>query len=112
MLVEARHTAIAVGSGDLSVLATPIMVAWMENTAMKEAARACELGQTTVGVSLNIAHTRATPIGGEVHTHARLINQDGRMLVFEVWAEDEKGEIGRGEHRRCIVNREKFMAKL
>lgn len=112
MIVEAKHTAIAMGSGDLSVLATPAMVALMENAAMKQAGTVCALGQTTVGVFIQIEHTRPTPIGGEVMAHAKLTSQDGRKLFFEVWATDEKGEIGRGEHHRFIVDREKFMSRL
>lgn len=112
MIVDASHTAIAMGSGDLSVLATPAMVALMENAAMKEASLSCQLGQTTVGVKINVEHTRATPIGAEVLAFARLVDQDGRRLTFEVWAEDDKGEIGRGEHQRFIVDREKFMSRL
>ena len=34
MVVEECHLAYAVGSGDLRVLATPIMLALMENAAM------------------------------------------------------------------------------
>lgn len=112
MIVAAKHTALAVGSGDLSVLATPIMVALMEGEAMRVAAAYCTLGQTTVGTQINIAHTRATPLGAEVKAEAELIEQEGRRLVFRVRATDEKGEIGSGTHERFIVDREKFMAKL
>lgn len=100
------------GSGDMEVLATPAMVALMEYVAMNEAARYCEQGQTTVGVTINVAHTRATPLGGDVRATAHLLGQEGRKLSFEVVAMDERGEIGRGAHVRVIVDREKFLAKL
>lgn len=112
MIVEAKHTALALGSGDLSVLGTPAMLALMENAAMTEAARLCEYGQTTVGSFLSIEHTRPTAIGVEVNAEAKLISQDGRKLVFEVRAWDSRGDIGRGEHHRVIVDREKFMSRL
>lgn len=112
MIVEEKDTAVAMGSGDLSVLATPAMVALMENAAMREAAKCCQDGQTTVGTKVAIQHTRATPLGAEVNAFARMTEQDGRRLVFEVWAEDAKGEIGRGEHERFMVESEKFMSKL
>lgn len=112
MIVEAKHTAIAMGSGDLSVLATPAMVALMEGAAMAEAAKLCTQGQTTVGTKINVAHTRPTRLGADVKAVAKLISQTGREVLFEVVATDEKGEIGRGTHERFIVDREKFMSKL
>lgn len=111
MIVEAKHTAIAMGSGDLSVLATPAMVALMENAAMSIASKCCSQGQTTVGVKIAVEHTRPTRLGGEVKATATLIDQQDRRLVFEVVATDEKGEIGRGTHERFIVDKAKFMSK-
>lgn len=84
----------------------------MENAAMKEAASLCAQGQTTVGTLINVAHTRATPLGAKVTATATLSTQDGRKLSFEVVAYDPKGEIGRGTHERFIVEKEKFIAKL
>lgn len=112
MIVSANNTAIAMGSGDLSVFATPAMVALMENAAMQVAAKFCDQNQTTVGTMINVQHTKASPIGAQVDATAELISQDGRKLSFRVSASDEKGEIGHGEHQRFIVDREKFMSKL
>ncbi|MEG0725872.1 MAG: thioesterase family protein [Mucinivorans sp.] len=112
MIVESHHTALAMGSGDMEVLATPAMIALMENVAMNQAISLCTATQTTVGTKVAILHTRATPMGAQVKATARLVSQEGRSLRFEVWAQDEKGEIGHGEHERFIVDREKFMAKL
>lgn len=112
MIVTAKNTAIAMGSGDMSVLATPSMIALMENAAMNLAATCCQAGQTTVGTMINIVHIRATPIGAQVKAEAELLGQEGRKLTFRVVANDDKGEIGSGEHQRFIVDREKFMSKL
>lgn len=112
MKVEMCHTALAVGSGDLEVFATPAMVALMEGAAMLEGAKLVDNHSTTVGTALNINHLRATPLGGDVWAEATLTLQDGRRLVFEVKAFDAKGEIGRGTHERYVVNRAKFLAKL
>ncbi len=112
MKVEKQHTALAMGSGDMEVFATPAMVALMENVAMNESKQYCTESQTTVGVLINVAHTRATKLGDEVSAVATLTAQEGRKLSFEVVASDSKGEIGRGVHERFIVEREKFLAKL
>ncbi|GHU18614.1 hypothetical protein FACS189475_04400 [Betaproteobacteria bacterium] len=47
------------------------------------------------------------------HTCTSLLaGVDRRRLVFEVLAEDEKGEIGRGRHERFIIDTVRFMARL
>ncbi|MFI3287817.1 MAG: thioesterase family protein [Rikenellaceae bacterium] len=112
MRVEKKHTALEMGSGDMEVFATPCMVALMENAAMNEAAKLCDEGMTTVGIMINVAHNRATPLGDEVSAVAELVAQEGRKLTFKVIASDSKGEIGCGTHQRFIVEREKFLGKL
>lgn len=47
-----------------------------------------------------------------VFCEARLVEVDGRKLVFEMKASDEEGEIGSGTHTRFIIDEKKFMAKL
>ena len=49
LTVSAEDTAIALGSGDMPVLATPRMMALMENAAMLTVAPELEDGFTTVG---------------------------------------------------------------
>jgi predicted thioesterase len=40
------------------------------------------------------------------------VEVDRRRLVFDVLAEDEKGEIGRGRHERFVIDTAGFMARL
>ena len=70
-----------------------------------------EEGFTTVGISVNVKHLSATPLGMKVEIKSDLIKVDGRALTFKVEAYDEKGIIGEGIHERFIVNNEKFQAK-
>lgn len=112
MTVSASNTAAAVGSGDMDVLATPAMIALMENAAMLCVAPFLSDGQTTVGSQISSTHLKPTPSGGKVKAVAKLIEIDGRKLVFDVRAADEQGVIGSGTHTRYIVDREKFMGKL
>ncbi len=112
VLASDKNSARAVGSGGLDVFATPSMVALMELAAMTAVAPCLPEGSDTVGVEVNIAHTRATPLGDTVTATATLTNVDGRKLGFDVVASDSQGEIGRGTHARFIVDREKFMGKL
>ncbi|MBQ7856694.1 MAG: thioesterase family protein [Alistipes sp.] len=111
-VVTESITAKSVGSGDLSVLATPAMVALMENAAMNAVAEALEPSQTTVGSEISTTHLRPTPEGAVVRATATLVAVEGRKLSFEVVAEDAQGIIGEGKHTRYIVDRERFMAKM
>ena len=109
--VERADTAREVGSGDLLVYATPCMVALMEGAACEAIAEALKETETTVGTMLNIEHTSATPVGLEVRAEAVVINVESKVITFEVAAFDEIGEIGRGLHKRVIVNSQRFLDK-
>ena len=112
LLVEERHLAINVGSGDLPVLATPVMVMLMENAAMKSVADTIADAETTVGAQVSVSHLRPTPLADTVNATATLVEIDGRKLTFRVIAEDSKGLVGEGTHVRYIVNRERFVSKI
>ena len=110
-LVEKEDTAAEVGSGSLLVYATPCMIALMEGAACEAIAEALPDGQTTVGMELNIQHLSATPVGLEVRAEATVIDVVGKIITFELHAFDEAGEIGKGTHKRCIVNAQKFLER-
>ena len=110
-LVEREDTAKEVGSGDLLVYATPCMVALMEGAACEAIADALGENQTTVGIGLSIEHTSATPVGLEVRAEAEVTAVEGKVITFAVTAFDEVGEIGKGTHKRVIVNSQKFLEK-
>lgn len=110
-VAEREDTAKEVGSGDLLVYATPCMVALMEGAACDAIAEALSDSQTTVGTALNIEHISATPVGLEVRAEAEVTAVEGKVITFDVRAFDEAGEIGRGTHKRVIVNSQKFLEK-
>lgn len=109
--VEREDTAKEVGSGSLLVYATPCMVALMEGAACEAIADALGDEQTTVGIALNIEHLAATPVGLEVRAEAEVTAVEGKIITFELHAFDEAGKIGKGTHKRCIVNSQKFLDK-
>lgn len=104
-------TALAFGSGELPVLATPKMIALMENTAYQSVAPYLEEGQGTVGTLMNVVHTAATPVGGTVTIETELTEIDRKRLVFHVQASDNAGPIGEGTHERFIITNDRFLAK-
>ena len=110
--VDENKTAIALGSGDMPVWATPAMMALMENAAMKAVADQLPEGSTTVGGHIEASHLRPTAIGCEVSATARLEKIDGRKLYFHVEAHQGELLLGEGSHLRFIVDREKFLSKI
>ncbi len=111
VLVTNENTAKAVGSGALDVFATPAMTALMEKTAFESVAEYLGEGEGTVGISLNIRHLAATPVGMTVTCESELTEIDRKRLVFTLKVSDGVDVIGDGTHERFIVNDEKFISK-
>lgn len=111
LTVEKSDTAKAVGSGELEVLATPRMIALMEECAYKCISDCLEDGATTVGTQMNVKHLSATPVGMGITVEAVVTENEGRRVCFSVKAYDECGLIGEGTHERFIVYSEKFTQK-
>jgi fluoroacetyl-CoA thioesterase len=106
-----EHTAAHLGSGRAPVLATPMMIALMEAAAVDCIERMLAAGQESLGTSVEIQHTAATPVGMIVTARALLSHVDGRKLTFDVEARDERELIGRGRHTRVVVDSARFRAK-
>jgi predicted thioesterase len=111
LVVETTHTASHLGSGGVDVLATPSMIALMEDAARTMVDPKLDPGQMSVGVNLNVTHLAATPTGMRVTARAEFLAVDGRNLTFKVEAHDEREKIGEGTHTRAIINLERFMAR-
>ncbi|MDR2126713.1 MAG: dihydrolipoamide acyltransferase [Prevotellaceae bacterium] len=111
-MVDIGNTAISIGSGSLPVFSTPSLVALMENAATKCINDCFDETQTTVGIALNIEHTRASAAGEKIIAKATLVTINGRELLFNVEAYDSKGIVGHGLHKRFVINIENFMRKL
>lgn len=111
-VVRADMSAKSVGSGDLEVLATPILIAKLENVAMRAVADLLPEGSTTVGGYVELSHLKPTPIGAEVIVEARLEKVSGRKLHFKLTATEGGTAIGDGTHIRFIVDRLKFIGKM
>ena len=112
MRVTDGNTAEFIGSGDMAVLATPAMVALMENAAMLAVALHLDEGDTTVGSMISTSHLKPSKIGATISAIAELVEVDSRKLTFKIEAYDADVLIGSGEHIRYVVNREKFLSKL
>ena len=68
--------------------------------------------EQTVGTHIDVSHIAATPSGFAVTANVKLIEVDGRRLLFEVEAHDGVDLISKGKHERFIINKEKFDSKV
>ena len=107
--VQTEQTAILVGSGDVPVFATPMLLAAMESAALQAVAPELEEGMTSVGTLVEMQHLAATPVGGEVTVEAKLVAIDKRQLTFKIVANEGEKLIGKATHQRVMVNRDRFI---
>ena len=111
--VTPDDSAAALGSGDLSVLATPRLLAWFEAATVAAVAPRLRPEQTSVGTRVQLEHTRPSPVGAVLHVRADLVHVDGRLLRFEVVAEDSAGSlVGHGQVTRVVLDRARFLSRL
>jgi len=68
--------------------------------------------EQTVGTHIDVSHIAATPPGFEVIARVKLVEVDGRRLLFEIEAHDGIDLISKGKHERYIINKEKFDSKM
>ena len=110
LTVSDAVTAKTVGSGDMPVLATPMMMALMENAAMLAVQNELPEGCTTIGGHIESSHLKPSKIGETVRAEAEVTKVDGKKVEFKVTAYSGETLLGEGTHLRFIVNREKFLA--
>jgi fluoroacetyl-CoA thioesterase len=112
--VTEDDTAIAAGSGDVPVLATPRLLALAEAACVAAIAPRLGAGQTSVGIAARLEHRQASAVGVELDVEAELTEVHGSRLVFMFIARPADGAdqvIGAGTVERIVVDRDRFVAK-
>ena len=108
--VTDEQTAVALGSGDVPVLATPAVLALAEGACVRAIADHVPDDQTSVGIFAEIDHEKATPVGGKVTIEATLVGHHGRRLEFNVFVRE--GVAAKVRHRRVLVDRQRFLERV
>lgn len=111
LTVGEADTAVALGSGDVPVLATPRVVALVEQASVEAVVGHLEDGETTVGTSVQLDHLAPTLPGVVVEAEATLGKVEGRRLVFLVRVTDERGLVAAGKITRVLVHRGRFLER-
>jgi predicted thioesterase len=110
LVVSEADTAIAVGSGSLPVLGTPVLLAWCEGATC--AALDLPEGRTSVGTRVALEHLAPSPVGATVSVTATVAYVDGRLVRFTVEARTGEVLVGSGEITRVVVDAERFMSRV
>lgn len=108
VVITAQMTVGHFVPGMPQVYATPMMILHMEMAAGAAIASSLPSGFVSVGMSVDIRHLAATPIGSKVRAIARVARIESRSVLFDVEAWNEVRKIGDGTHRRGIVNVTEF----
>lgn len=110
--VTPERTASHIGSGAMRVYATPAMALFVERTCHAMIARHLPPDQTSVGVELHVRHLAPTPLGCQVHLKVEVVGIEGETVAFRAWLRDDQEPIGEVEHRRRVVDLERFLKRV
>jgi len=111
MTVADGDTAVALGTGDVPVVATPRVVALAEEATVEAVRDELAGGETTVGYRVQFDHLAPTAVGGRVQAEATLEAVESRRLTFRVSVSDGRGLVGAGRITRVVVERDRFLDK-
>ena len=111
-VVGASHTAKIAGSGDLDVLATPVMLAMVENTAKEFLGKELADEETSVGTTIAAKHLKPSKIGAEITVKVKWETQAKNKIDFSFEVYDGSVLVATGTHQRAVVLTDVFMSKL
>lgn len=112
VIVNETNIASKLGSGSVPVFGTPALIALMERAAVNALRSHLEEGEDSVGVSVNVRHLAATPMGKRVRAEAEVTAVEGKKITFAVRAFDSQEKVGEGTHERVLIDREAFIWKI
>ena len=94
------------------VYATPMLVRDIEIACRNLLLEHLDAGEDSVGTRVEIDHIGATLLGMKVWLTAKVLEVNGRAVVFEVEGRDEVEPIVRGRHHRFVVDVAKTAQRL
>ena len=115
MTVTEADLSIAFGSGKVPALATPRIVALLEEATLAALEGTLDPGQTSVGMRIHVDHLAPSAPGSEVVAHGELDQVDGRRLAFSAEARGEGADrplVASATIIRVVVDTEAFLEGL
>jgi fluoroacetyl-CoA thioesterase len=106
------HTAEAFGNKGVTVLATPMLIGFLEGASHQAIEPYLEPGEGSVGTLVNVRHLAAAPIGALVEVSAKVSTVKGRLIEFAVEAHWNEILLMIGVHGRAVIDLARFRRKL
>ncbi len=94
------------------VFATPCLGGLMERVSAELINEHLDPGEQSVGISMDLKHSAATPLGMKIVVKTEITAVEGRKLTFRLEAFDEVEKIGEATHERFIIKADKFNARV
>ena len=110
--VMEEHSAIQLGSGSMRVLATPMMIRFMEITSHRLLEQHLPDGLSSVGIHVDVRHQAPTPINNQVRVRSEIVELNESRVLFSVTAWDDLEQVGTGFHQRVIIDLARFMKRV
>ncbi len=107
--VSAEDCATHLKSGEVEVLSTPTVLAWMEEACAELSKRFLSNGETTVGVHVELDHLAPAFVGDKVKVIATLKEKSEKKLTFDVIAKKGETVLAKAFHVRVRIDKERFL---
>jgi fluoroacetyl-CoA thioesterase len=95
-----------------AVLATGYLVGIVEWACIRALEGHLDPGEQTVGVHVDLSHDAPASPGTILVVEVELTAVDGKQLSFVVQVADNAAVVCRGWHRRAVIDRERFDARM
>ena len=111
-IVNEQHPIDFAHDGMPRILCTPWLIWFLEHAARNAVLPLLSSGESTFGVVVNVEHTAATPVGGEVTCRARVVYTDGPLISKQLEAHDEDELITRGTHKLRVIDAARLARRI
>ena len=111
MIVRPGDTSVAIGIGDLPIIAPSLLINLMEHAAILSLDLFLEPEETTIPISVEFISLSPASIGAELRGTSRVIEIEGKELTFECEVYENERQIAAALIKRSAVERVSFLAR-
>ncbi len=111
-LVMPEHTTSHLDSRLPEVLATCVIVMWMETVAALAVQPYLTEGYITVGLRIDLEHFTFTPMGHTIDIEANISNIQGNFIDYNLIAISNMEIIGKAHHRRAVISQKLIQRQI
>ena len=111
MAVRPGDTSVAMGIGDLPIVAQSHLLNLMEHAAVISLDEYLEPGETTIAISLELISLSPASIGAELRATSRCVEVENRELTFECEVYEGERQVAAAMIKRATIERVSFLAR-